>query len=223
MKKNAGQIGIFGCRGSGKTTCQKELLEERRYVIALDPMGTEFRGPGWKRCTNKDQIILAIKEGWNHGFRLAIPTGVGAGNCERFIGHFVPLLFDIQQPYSVGARHMVGHEITLAVDEADLFFPNKGHARTAQELVDNLTRRGRHYGIETIAASQRLAQVSTTFRGNCTEQYFFMQSDHTDIKAALASLGPQHQRALRALKPHDYLHKSGATVVPGRNRSKFVK
>lgn len=224
MKKDAGQIGVWGCRGSGKTTRQRELVEGRARIIVLDPM-EQFRGFG-RRCTNLKTVLHEIAAGWESGFKVVIPTGFDKAKCLEFIRHFVPVLFAVQQPYADNRRGMSEREITLVIDEADLFFPNKSAEADVQAAIDNLCRRGRHYGIETIAASQRLAQVSTTFRGNCTEHYFFAQSDHTDIQAATSILGPDYKKPLMGLKAHDYLHKSmsaGIAVEKGRNRSKFVK
>lgn len=223
MRKDAGQILISGCRGSGKTTRQRELIEGRARVIALDPMDSGFKR-GFKRCTSKAQLIAGIKDGWASGFKLQVPTGIERSACLAFIAEFVPLLFAVQEPYNTARRDMTGKEITLVVDEADLFFPSDRQAPAVQAAIDNITRRGRHYGIETVAATQRLAQVSTTYRGNCTEHYFFAQADHTDIDAALKILGREQRKALTALKPHCYLHKSmtvGGSVTLGKNRMNF--
>lgn len=225
MKRDAGRIGIWGCSGSGKTTRQKEMVETRTRVIALDPKGTSFTR-GFKRCTSLQAVYREIREGWNTGFKIQVPTGMKKADCLAVIAQIVPALFCIQQPYIDGKRGMAGKEISLVIDEADLFFPNKFTPDDVQEQIDHLTRRGREWGIEVIAASQRLAQVATTFRGNCTEHYFLSQGDHNDIDAVLSMIGRQHKESLLGLKAHEYLHKSmeiGGAVRKGKNTSKFVK
>lgn len=224
MKKNAGRKGVWGCSGSGKTTRAKELLEERSRVIAFDPMDRDFRGRSFKRCASKLQVLKTIRDGWQDGFKIQIPTGFDKKTCLKIMAEFVPMLFDVMQPYADERRDMEGREITLMIDEGDLFIPNDRSGEEIQAHIDNLTRRGRHYGIETILASQRMAQVGTTFRGNCTEHYIFAQADHNDVKAALAILGPEHKKDLIGLKAHEYIHKSmqpGGGITKGRNRCNF--
>lgn len=223
MKRDAGRIGIWGCSGSGKTTRQKELIETRRRVIALDPKTTTFTR-GFRSCRSTADLFRAIKAGWHTGYKIQVPTGLEAKVCQAYLEQIVRGLFIVQDPYIRGQRGMVGKEITLVIDEADLFFPNKGAPEAVQAQIDNLTRRGREWGIEVIAASQRLAQVNTTFRGNCTEHYFFAQQDHTDIDAVLSNIGRQHRAALASLRVHEYLHKSmeiGGEIKKGRNRANF--
>lgn len=228
MKRDAGRIGIWGCSGSGKSTRQSEMVATRRRVIALDPKGTSFNR-GFKVCTSlrgKGGVYDTVKKNWHKGFKIKINTGLDGDVCLAIIQEIVPALFLIQQPYIQGAAGMEGKEISLVIDEADLFFPNRSAARGAQVQIDHLTRRGREYGIEVIAASQRLAQVATTFRGNCTEHYFLAQGDHNDLDAVLSMIGRKYDAELRGLRAHEYLHKSmeiGGEIRKGKNTSKFVK
>lgn len=223
MKKDAEQVGIWGCKGSGKTTRQKEMIEGRKRVIVLDPMDN-FGGKGYRRVTSIPAMRAAIQAGWYNGFHLVIPTGHHEAQCLVFMRKLVPVLFLVQKPYYEGKRFMVGHEITLVIDEAHKFFPNRTMTPEQQEPLEDIIALGRHYGIEMLAASQRTANVWTDYRGNCDKQYFFAQGDHTDIASALKSIGTEHRAALMDLRAHEYLLKSrsaGSKVVKGRNIAKF--
>lgn len=225
MNPNAGRILITGCSGSGKSTRQNEMAAERKRIIALDPKGTSFR-KGYKSCRSLAAVYQAVKDGWHTGFKIQIPTGLEIDNCLSIITQLVPALFTIQQPYLERQRGMADKKISLFVDEADLFFPNKFAEAAVQTQIDHLTRRGREYGIEVVAATQRIAQVATTLRGNCTELYILAQVDHNDISAILKMIGRDQAAALRNLKAHEYLHKSmeiGGSIRKGKNTSSFVK
>jgi hypothetical protein len=223
MKKNAEQIGIWGCKGSGKTTRQLELIEGRKRVIFLDPMNT-ISIKGYKRCSTIRNALVEIKNGWNTGFHIIVPTGHREDQCLDFMRAFIPALFKVQSPYYASKRGMAGREITLVIDEAHKFFPNRKFSPAEQEHIEDIIALGRHYGIEIIAASQRLAKVWTEYRGNCTQHYFFAQGDHSDIEATLKIIGTSQRENLMGLMQHEYMHKSreaGATISKGRNKARF--
>lgn len=65
--------------------------------------------------------------------------------------------------------------IYLIIDEAHEFFP-KGDCETKW-----MGTKGRHYGINVIAITQRAAEINVTFRGQCSTIYAF-RSNLTDTK-----------------------------------------
>lgn len=218
MKKDAEVIGIWGCRGSGKTTRQIELMAGRDRVIVLDPIGS-FKARGYKTVRSLPALYREIKAGWNSGFCLILRTPSAEADCLRVMRELSAALFLIQKPYYQGRDR---RKIAVVIDEAHKFFPNRKMTPAEQEPLENIIALGRHYGIEMIAASQRLAKVWTEYRGNCSQHYFFMQGDHTDFSAVLAIIGGGHRDALRSLKTHEYLHKGqGFNITRGRNAAKF--
>lgn len=218
MKKDAEAIGCWGCRGSGKTTRQIELIDGKNRVIVLDPIGS-FKAKGFKHVRGLQHLYKEIKAGWNTGFKLILRTPNTEAECLAVMRILARDLFLIQRPYYLGKDK---RKITLVLDEAQKFFPNRRMTPAEQEPLENLIALGRHYGIEMIAASQRLAKVWTEYRGNCSQHYFFMQGDHTDFTAVLSIIGNEHRGALRGLQVHEYLHKGqGFKISKGRNQARF--
>lgn len=218
FSKDAEIFMISGGRGSGKTTRQIELIEKRDRVIVLDPTGS-FQARGYKRVKTLKAVYLAVKDGWNTGFKIVLATPSGRGACIALMQELSRSLFLIQKPYY---QYKDKRKITLVLDEAHKFFPNRRMTPLEQEPLEDIIALGRHYGIEMIAATQRLAKMWTEYRGNASQSYFFMQGDHSDFGAVLATIGTEHKEALRGLKVHEYLHKGqGLSVKKGRNAAKF--
>jgi DNA helicase HerA-like ATPase len=218
MNKDAEIIGVWGARGSGKTTRQVELIKSHDRVIVLDPIGS-FKAQGFKTVRRLKDAYKEIKAGWNTGFKVIVRTPSSEKECIAVMTQLQHALFIIQKPYYSGRDK---RKIMLVIDEAQKFFPNRRMAPAEQEPLENIIALGRHYGIEMICASQRLAKVWTEYRGNCSQHYFFMQGDHTDFSAVLAIIGNHHKQEMRGLRVHEYLHKGqGLSVTKGRNAAKF--
>ena len=218
MKKDAEIIGIWGGRGSGKTTRQIELMQDRDRVIVLDPIGS-FKAKGFKTVRSLPAMYQEIKDGWATGFRVIVRTPSNEAACISLMQQLSRALFIIQRPYYQGRDK---RKITLVIDEAHKFFPNRRMTPAEQEPLEDIIALGRHYGIEMISASQRLAKVWTEYRGNCSQHYFFMQGDHSDFSAVLSIIGTENRDALRGLEVHQYLHKGqGLSITKGKNKAKF--
>lgn len=220
MKKDAEIIGIWGARGSGKTTRQKELLRERERVIVLDPMGN-FQARGFKVISTLPALWKIIKAGWNTGFRVIVRTGHHESACIAFMQRLTRGLFIVQGPYKAEKD---SRTICLVIDEVQKFFPNRRMEPKEQEPLEDMIALGRHYGIEIIAASQRLAKVWTEFRGNASQHYFFSAADHTDLQAVGQVIGPKNRELVAGLRVHEYLHFSrsaGGAIVRGKNKADF--
>jgi DNA helicase HerA-like ATPase len=218
VNKDAEIILVTGGRGSGKTTRQIELTRGHDRVIVLDPIGS-YKAQGFRTVRTLKEVYKAIKAGWHTGFKLILRTPSDEAGCIAVMKELAAALFIIQKPYYSGRDK---RKIMLVIDEAHKFFPNRRMAPIEQEPLENIIALGRHYGIEMIAASQRIAKVWTEYRGNCSQSYFFMQGDHTDFSAVLSIIGNEHREALRGLKVHEYLHKGqGLNVAKGRNAAKF--
>lgn len=218
FSKDAELINIAGGRGSGKTTRLIELMKGRDRVIVLDPTAS-FKAPGFKRVASLKAVYAEIKKGWNTGFKIILSCPANEGGCIAIMQQMKRALFLIQQPYY---KFQDKRKITLVMDEGHKFFPNRKMTPAEQEPLEDIIALGRHYGIEMMLASQRLAKVWTEYRGNCSQHYFFMQGDKSDYNAVLSVIGNEHKAALQNLKVHEFLHKSqGMGIKPGRNKAKF--
>tara|TARA_R110002074_G_scaffold8131_19_gene34102 strand:- start:1260 stop:1925 length:666 start_codon:yes stop_codon:yes gene_type:complete len=182
-RSNAGRIGIWGRSGSGKSSYAKKLLKGRRRVVVFDPLD-EYSAEGIKRTAGHDldAVRVAMRGNWSR-FRLAyVPP---AGSEDRALSGLCRLLMAAQEPFRASGK---GAQITLVVEELNMSFPSSGGVQKCPGFAE-ICSRGRHYGIEVIGLSQRLAEVNTRFRGNCTETVIFAQKGPRDQKAAREELG----------------------------------
>lgn len=211
---NAGRVGVWGASGSGKSSYVKAAIAQRRRVVVFDPQG-EYPG---KRVGDLESVRREMRANWS-GFRISYtpPPGKEAvalsGLCR--------LLLAAQRPFKETGR---GAPMVLVVEEMNLSFPVHGGAAKCPGFAE-ICSRGRHYGIEAWGVSQRIAEVDTRFRGNCTETVVFRQKGQRDVSAAAQELG-----CAAADLPRDnlaYLHEEAGGIRSGqvkfsKNRPKIT-
>lgn len=225
MKKDADLTLLAGGRGSGKTTFLREYMKDRKRVIALDPMD-DMGLKGFKRLkriTGKNGIAAHIKANWEKGYKIQVPTGHRAGECQAYMMELVQALFIIQADYKAGKRSAKGKEITLVIDEAHKFIPNPPRD-SLHTCLDDFINLGRHYGVDCVAASQSVVKIWTEYRKSAMHHYFFRQGDHNDIDTITSMIGRANKEKLLELKTHEYLHldkTQGLHVEQGKNKAKF--
>lgn len=180
------RIGVWGASGSGKSSWVKAYLAKQSRVIVFDPLG-EYRSQGFREIRHSsadslDRVRLAMAANWR-GFRLAYvpPAGREAAALDILSG----ILKRANRAYQETGT---GLPITLVVEEMNVSFPVAGGAEKNPGFAD-LCSRGRHYGIVIVGVSQRIAEVSTRFRGNCSQTVVFRQKGPRDLAAAEAELG----------------------------------
>lgn len=177
-RSNAGRVGVWGASGSGKSAFVKQRLRGARRVVVFDPLA-EYPGTV---LSVLDRVRLEMRRNWS-GFRVAyVPR---AGSEAKSLSALSRLLMAAQQPFKDTGK---GSGITLVVEEMNLAFPVSGGAARCPGFAE-ICSRGRHYGIEVIGVSQRIAEVDTRFRGNCTETVVFRQKGPRDKAAAAAEIG----------------------------------
>jgi hypothetical protein len=202
-------IAIWGRRGSGKTTLTKKLLGGHRRVIVFDPMA-EYAGAGFRRCDSLEAVLRALKAGWGRGFRIAY---VPSGDFPRMLHGLATLIWHAQSPYQTGADR---RELLFVVEEMNLGYPAT-KLRADYSGMTKITLQGRHRGISIIGISQRPAGVSADFRGMVAETYVLPLSTALDLRAVTDVYGREHDRALRALRPHAWLRFLDGQVITGKN------
>lgn len=207
---SAGIIGVWGARGSGKTTRVRELIAGEPRVVVFDALD-EYGGGGFRRVVTRLDLWRSIKRGWRAGcWRVAyVPGADYAADLDDVAGG----LFAVQQPFKDG-RDRRG--VVLVVEEASLSVPVTA-APAGRQQFRRLVNLGRHWGVTIIAASQRMAQVSTDLRGNTSADYFLQLRGHVDYQAAGQLMGPRAVDQLRQLQPHDWLCYSAGGLTRGRN------
>lgn len=208
--KDAGCLGVWGRRGSGKTTCVKALLKVRPRVICFDPMRDYAPGGRWRRADTLGGVLDHLKATWHGSFRISY---VPPGDHVAALSRLADLCWQAQAPYDEGRDT---RQLTLVVEEMNLSCPSYPLPREYQGF-SRAVLQGRHRGIEIIGVSQRPALVSKDFRAQLTESYVLPLADVDDQAAILRQIGRQHADQLRALKPHHYIRFAEGEVSTGRN------
>lgn len=210
MIKDARCLALYGCRGSGKSTRAKQLLREHPRVIAFDPMA-EYAEHGFKEVATIKGVKDALKSQWQRDFKISY---VPNGDMMSRLHYLAELIWHVQKPYGDGQD---ARKVLLVIEEANMGYPNQKMPPQffgAQKLV----LQGRHRGIGIMAITQRPALVSADLRGNVDEVYVFQQSQQLDINAITGVIGKEREAAIRALKPHEYLHWNRGAIVAGKNK-----
>jgi len=222
MDKNAKIIGIWGGRGSGKSTCTKEQIRYndayKDRVIVFDPAGDYADEKGFSGYKTLKGLYTALRRNWNGRFRLVITVGE-TDDPEALLEQLAKDLFKIQEPYKTGKDH---RQITLVVEEMSICYPEKTLSKK-QQSFKRLINLGRHYGVNIIGVSQRMAEVKKNFVGNCAEHYFLRMGSYADYQAVGRIIGPQDTEKLKTLKTHHYLHFEQGKIARGKNRCDFRK
>ena len=211
---NVGRIGVWGRSGSGKSSYTKALIRDRKRLVVFDPLA-EY-GPEMGLATVNhdhraalDDVRKKMVSNWA-GFRLAyVPP---AGREPDALSALCRLLMAAQQPFKDGKRGAL--PLTLVVEEMNLSFPVSGGAQKCPGFAD-VCSRGRHYGIEVIGVSQRIAEVATRFRNNCTETIVLAQKGPRDVDAAAAETGGDRS-SVTGLQNLEYLHENKGDVRKGK-------
>lgn len=201
-KSNAGRIGVWGASGSGKSSWVKQQIAQRGRVVVFDPQA-EYPG---KRIASLEAVRQEMRANWS---RFRISYTPPPGKEPQALSALCRLLMAAQRPFKETGR---GAPLFLVVEEMNLSFPVAGGAARCPGFAE-VCSRGRHFGIEVYGVSQRIAEVDTRFRGNCTETVVFRQKGQRDTGAAALELGCKP-----ADLPRDnlaYLHERAGRIEAG--------
>lgn len=211
INKDAYRHGVYGASGSGKSTLIKTAYAHERRRVAFDPMD-EYHEQGFVRVSTIKGLTDAIRRRWQSAFSIAyVPR---PDHEIEDLHHVSKRLAEVQEPYWAGK---MSRKVTFIVEELNLGFPNHSLPKGMGGFA-NLCSRGRHYGINIIGASQRIAEVGTRFRGNCSRTYFFFQDELADVETICRSIGREWKAELEGLQVHEYLVRERREITKGRNR-----
>lgn len=204
---NAARIGVWGASGSGKSSYVKKLIRREKRLVVFDPLD-EYRPFTGKSVTDLDEVRKAMLADWR-GFRVAFVPPSGKETIA--LSALSRLMMAAQQPFKDGKAKL---GMTLVVEEMNLSFPVHGGAEKSPGFAE-VCSRGRHYGLTVFGLSQRIAEVSTRFRGNCTETVILRQQGPRDIAAASEAAGVPRDQVTR-LKNLDYITSKNGETRAGR-------
>lgn len=202
--QEGGRIGVWGASGSGKSSWVKQRLNGTPRVVVFDPQD-EYGGlRGFRRFTQATTADMQrhILGNWR-SFRVAyVPPAGAEAEALSALAWYLATLQDTAE-----AQGKPRPKLTLVAEELNLAFPTHGATRCTG--FAELCSRGRRRHIELIGVSQRIAEVSSRFRGNCTEQVIFRQGEKTDRERAAANAGVRMDEIF-ALKRLEYFHLTDA-------------
>ncbi|MGD1880016.1 MAG: helicase HerA domain-containing protein [Kiloniellaceae bacterium] len=212
VESNAGRVGVWGRSGSGKSTYVKGLIAARSRVVVFDPLDEYGKLRGFVTLRSVEALRIEMAKRWRGGFKLAYvpPSMQEAAALDRLS----LLCLRAQVPFRDGKDR---RQLTLVVEEMNLCFPVNGLPGELRGFGE-ICSRGRHYGIEVVGVSQRIAEVATRFRGNCTATVVFAQQGPRDLRAAADALGFADPVEVRGLGDHEYLRAENGTIERGKNR-----
>lgn len=205
----AKRIGIYGASGSGKTTKALQLIKSLSRVVVFDPVD-EWGDHGYTR-TNLANIRQDLAKRWRTGFRLAVVPAYGAE--PKLLHRLSETVRDAQVETNAAAP------ICFVVDELNTGFPVT--SLPADMLgFGELCSRGRHWAVNVVGITQRIAEVNTRWRGNTSCSFIFRQASTPDVKAAEALLPPGHRGKVSQLQNFHYLYVEQGSVSTGQVKRK---
>lgn len=225
MRKTAFQVLIAGRKGQGKSTLADAITRGRNRIFVFDVLG-EYGEKGFVVVRSLAEFLRETSKRWKRGFKIAyVPTEPFRDSKGKLINSWPEqfskvsqLICKIQQPYkdTPDGKSPPIPKVLFIAEEMAWTYPN----HSGFEGFKAICSLGRHYGIDCIGTTQRVAEVSTNFRGNCDLRFFFAQDEHTDISTICKMIGTQHKAALMALRPHEYLRMYQGQVTKGKNSLK---
>lgn len=150
-------VAAFGASGSGKSFFLKSLLRKLkpRRLIAIDPDG-EYEGLG-KLVHKLSDVAKAVAQ---PVYNIRFKSSHDRAQAEREFAFICSLVRWQVDPQNGQARPASTKPMTLLVDElADFVGSSFTQSPDSWQWV---LRRGRKYGVTTLAASQRPAQIDKT-------------------------------------------------------------
>ena len=200
---------MWGRTRSGKTTLALALTGERHRFVAFDPMG-EYPGT---HVTTVEQLRAAVAKGWRTCFQVSYVPPRGEP-WPAALNALAAAVFDMQAHYHDGTDR---RPVTFLADELAGAYPNQKPPAGLDNYGD-LCRRGSHWGVQLIGISQRPADVSTTFRGATSLDFYFAQRDERSVAAACERLGRAWRDRVQRLSVGDYVALTETGVIEGRTK-----
>lgn len=205
----AQRVGVYGASGSGKSTWAMAYLKSRKFtrVLIFDQTGEYSDLRGYKQVSpsrNEADLVAAVRgKSWKIVYQAKNP---------RSDLHRVSVVL------RAAADAVKGGLIGFYVEELAAAFPS---TRLPDDLsgFGDLCARGRHYGIELIGVSQRVAGVGNDFRGNTNVAVVFRPGNSAADISTSKDLVPQDFKSvIGQLQAHEYVKTTGFSAERGKNK-----
>lgn len=207
------RIGIYGASGSGKSTLLNMLLRPVRHLVLFDYMPTRREHCGPENLTEITSLVELrdrIADGYGLGFRLWYRPPI-EGQIEA-LHKLSLLLWSIQS-----RRYDEGKPIppiTFAVDEMSDPFPVTSLPNNLRGFY-RMCKAGRHYRFNVVGATQRPAEVSTTFRGNLDTRFYLRLNEPADLDAVDKTAGREIRDMVAGMPNYHFIRQSEGQFTTG--------
>ena len=210
---------VIGISGSGKSTWTKQQVRKARRLLVWDPDG-EYQV---NRYSSKSAFLDAVMNSYRVP-NFPIGNEISQTKEQPTIGNRIS--------YSTNPRYRLGLSIDPTPANFEWFAQvcmTVAHARypivvVAEEIADvtsvgkagvswgTLCRRGRKYGIQLYAITQRPAECDKTIYSQAAFKWLGYMDNETDQKRMAQLFGIDHKR-VAGIQPLQYLYKQ-----PGVNK-----
>jgi len=195
-RSDPGRFALFGASGSGKTFMLNRLIYNDRRVIGFDPQAS-MQG----RCfEDRASFLRAIMAARGGGFKLIYRAPRGSDR-EAELAWLANFVLNFQEGYRRGRG---GAPLTFAIDEMSVCYPNVP-GRPSSHPMTEMCNMGRHYGVKLIGATQRPAEIGSTFRGNVSCTYVFRLENDIDVDRVRKIIGLKDGGELKSLGVGEHL------------------
>lgn len=202
MKTQDGSlIAVSGASRSGKTAWTVKQIRRRRRVLVWDPEDQWSALPGFKRITNRRDLLAAVQT-------------KGAGKLAYVAGGDLGAEFNFWAGCAFHWRRWHGPADAVAEEMADVSSPGKAPGEWGK-----LIRRGLKRGGDIFAISQRWAEADKTTLGNATRIVIFRSIG--DDAAYLARKVSIKQAAIAGMRPLQFVDYDTTTGDLRRGELRF--
>lgn len=178
---------LVGQTGTGKTTLAEKLLEQRKYVVILDPKGT-LKWDGYKRFTRLKSLIK------NETF-------------DKLI--YAPIPEELLDPSMVNAFFRWIYErrnCAVYIDEMYAICEND-----SPRYLRAILTRGREFNISCYMATQRPVSIPLSALSEAKSFFIYHLNLHADRKR-LEELAPVEAEKIRQLKQFEFYFATAMSV-----------
>lgn len=208
--KNATKELITGASGSGKTFFTLIRLKGAKRVILLDCKGDMEKEKNFANqinVNNDKEFLQAVKNNWDGSFCInyCMPKNrfgdVEEHKVEALAKRLCGMLLGMQRPYR---DNVDSRQIVLCVDEASVAFPRKPkHGEAWVRSFFNI--HARNHGINILSITQSLSDVSMFVRKNNLNNFYFKQTDYTQIETIGKTLSKTGRKMFKNLQKYEFL------------------
>ena len=197
---------ICGATGTGKSNAARVLVKRapHRRIIVCDPTIDWSRHYGVEPITKLADLAAHFRK--RRPVRLVIYQPP-KGRYAEAAAAVAQMAMQAQEPVFQGRSP---HRLLLVFDEASGAMPSRG---SLNPEIMAMVERGRHYGIDAMALTQRPSKVHADFRGNSELRLYLPVYDGTDLKAISQELGADAKRIPSLPRFHALVWQHGQTSV----------